>query len=136
MKKLIVTTALFAFTFFYSQKNQNYLQISYGSVCCGPASDKPVISFLKEFKNKSQIKSMEILIQKGRGREGEYSLYVGTDFLTKNQKKRLIRGLTAAISNQNNSKKNQNVGNVFFDSTAVVTQSELTDVKNLTIYKK
>ena len=136
MKKLIVTTALFAFTFFYSQKNQNYLQISYGSVCCGPASDKPVMSFLKDFKNKSQIKSMEILKQNGRGREGEYTLYVGTDFLTKNQKKRLIRGLTAAVSNQNNSKKNQNIGNVFFDSTAVVTQSELADVKNLTIYKK
>ncbi|MBE4948346.1 hypothetical protein [Chryseobacterium culicis] len=136
MKKLIVTSALFAFAFFYSQKNQNYLQISYGSVCCGPASDKPVMSFLKEFKNKSQIKSMEILMQKGRGREGEYTLYVGTDFLTKNQKKRLIRGLTATVSNQNNSKKSQNVGNVFFDSTAVVTQSELSDVKNLTIYKK
>ncbi|RLJ33062.1 hypothetical protein CLU97_2535 [Chryseobacterium sp. 7] len=136
MKKLIVTTALFAFTFFYSQKNQNYLQISYGSVCCGPASDKPVMSFLKDFKNKSQIKSMEVLIQKGRGREGEYTLYVGTDFLTKNQKNRLVRGLTAAISNQNNSKKSKNVGNVFFDSTAVVTQSELADVKNLTIYKK
>ncbi len=136
MKKIIITIALFAFTFFYSQKNQNYLEISYGSVCCGPASDKPVLSFLKEFKNKSQIKSMEILIQKGRGREGEYTLYVGTDFLTKNQKKRLVRGLTAAVSNQNNNKKSQSVGNVFFDSTAVVTQSELADVKNLTIYKK
>lgn len=79
---------------------------------------------------------MEILIQKGRGREGEYTLYVGTDFLTKNQKKRLVRGLTAAVSNQNNNKKSQSVGNVFFDSTAVVTQSELADVKNLTIYKK
>jgi hypothetical protein len=136
MKKIIITTALLAFTFFYSQKNQNYLEISYGSVCCGPASDKPVMSFLKEFKNKSQRKSMEILIQKGRGREGEYTLYVGTDFLTKNQKKRLVRGLTAAVSNQNNNKKSQSVGNVFFDSTAVVTQSELADVKNLTIYKK
>ena len=65
MKKIIITTALLAFTFFYSQKNQNYLEINYGSVCCGPASDKPVMSFLKEFKNKSQIKSMEVLIQKG-----------------------------------------------------------------------
>ncbi|PWW19249.1 MULTISPECIES: hypothetical protein [unclassified Chryseobacterium] len=136
MKKIIITTALFAFTFFYAQKNQNYLEISYGSVCCGPASDKPVMSFLKEFKNKSQIKSLEVLIQKGMGREGEYTLYVGTDFLTKNQKKRLIRGLTATVSNQNNSKKNQSVGNVTFDSTAVVTQSDLTDAKNLTIYKK
>ncbi|MDR4951128.1 hypothetical protein REB14_02885 [Chryseobacterium sp. ES2] len=136
MKKIIITTALFAFTFFYSQKNQNYLEISYRSVCCGPASDKPVMSFLKEFKNKSQIKSMEVLIQKGMGREGEFTLYVGTDFLTKNQKKRLIRGLTATVSNQNNNKKSQSTGNVSFDSTAVVTQSDLTDVKNLTIYKK
>ncbi|BFO68605.1 hypothetical protein NK356_21715 [Chryseobacterium sp. S0630] len=136
MKKIIITTALLAFTFFYAQKNQNYLEISYGSVCCGPASDKPVMSFLKEFKNKSQIKSLEVLIQKGMGREGEYTLYVGTDFLTKNQKKRLIRGLTATVSNQNNNKKSQSTGNVSFDSTAVVTQSDLTDAKNLTIYKK
>ncbi|WP_426479041.1 hypothetical protein ACP3T3_06185 [Chryseobacterium sp. CBSDS_008] len=136
MKKLIVITALFAFTFFYSQKNQNYLQISYGSVCCGPPSDKPVISFLKEFKNKSQIRSLEILIQKGMGREGEYTLYVGTDFLTKNQKKRLVRGLTATVSNQNNNKKNQSTGTVSFDSATVVSQSDLKEVKNLTIYKK
>ncbi|MBO9690618.1 hypothetical protein [Chryseobacterium sp.] len=136
MKKILVFTALLAFGFFYSQKNQNYLEISYGSVCCGPPSDKPVISFLKEFKNKSQIKSLEILIQKGMGREGEYTLYIGTDYLTKNQKKRLVRGLTATISNQNNNKKNQNTGTVFFDSATVVSQSDLKDIKNLTIYKK
>ncbi|GEJ47939.1 MULTISPECIES: hypothetical protein [unclassified Chryseobacterium] len=136
MKKILVLTALLAFSFFYSQKNQNYLEISYGSVCCGPPSDKPVISFLKEFKNKSQIKSLEILIQKGMGREGEYTLYIGTDYLTKNQKKRLVRGLTATISNQNNNKKNQNTGTVFFDSATVVSQSDLKDIKNLTIYKK
>lgn len=136
MKKILVFTALLAFSFFYSQKNQNYLEISYGSVCCGPPSDKPVISFLKEFKNKSQIKSLEILIQKGMGREGEYTLYIGTDYLTKNQKKRLVRGLTATISNQNNNKKNQNTGTVFFDSATVVSQSDLKDIKNLTIYKK
>lgn len=136
MKKILVLTALLAFAFFYSQKNQNYLEISYGSVCCGPPSDKPVISFLKEFKNKSQIRSLEILMGKGTGKEGEYTLYIGTDYLTKNQKNRLIRGLTAAISNQNNNKKSQSIGNVFFDSTTVVSQSDLKNVKNLTIYKK
>ncbi|WP_312285210.1 hypothetical protein [Chryseobacterium gleum] len=136
MKKILVLTALLAFAFFYSQKNQNYLEISYGSVCCGPPSDKPVISFLKEFKNKSQIRSLEILMGKGMGKEGEYTLYIGTDYLTKNQKSRLIRGLTAAISNQNNNKKSQSIGNVFFDSTTVVSLSDLKNVKNLTIYKK
>lgn len=70
------------------------------------------------------------------GKEGEYTLYIGTDYLTKNQKSRLIRGLTAAISNQNNNKKSQSIGNVFFDSTTVVSQSDLKNVKNLTIYKK
>lgn len=73
---------------------------------------------------------------KGMGKEGEYTLYIGTDYLTKNQKSRLIRGLTAAISNQNNNKKSQSIGNVFFDSTTVVSQSDLKNVKNLTIYKK
>lgn len=136
MKKIIVTTALFAFTFFYSQKNQNYLEISYGSICCGPSSDKPVISFLKEFKRKYQIKSLEVLIQKGMGREDEYTLYVGTDFLTKNQRSRLVRGLTATVSNQNNNKEQSNKGNVSFDPTVTVSQSDLAQVKNLTIYKK
>ncbi|PKF75588.1 hypothetical protein [Chryseobacterium sp. PMSZPI] len=136
MKKIILTVALFCFTFFFSQKNQNYLEISYGSVCCGPPSDKPVISYLKDFKKKNQIKSLEILIQSGLGREGEFSLYVGTDFLTKNQKSRLIRGLTAAVSNQNGSRKQESNGTVFFDSTAVVHQQDLMNAKNLTIYKK
>ncbi|KAB1231495.1 hypothetical protein [Chryseobacterium viscerum] len=136
MKKIIITTALLAFTFFYSQKNQNYLQISYGSVCCGPPSDKPVTSFLKEFKRKYQIKSLEILIQKGMGREGEYTLYVGTDYLTKNQKNRLIRGLMATVSNQNNNKEKSNKGNVSFDPELIVAQSDIAESKNLTIYKK
>ncbi|AZA85253.1 hypothetical protein C1637_05250 [Chryseobacterium lactis] len=136
MKKVVLVTALLSFAFFYSQKNQNYLQITYGSVCCGPPSEKPVIGYLKEFKKKNHIKSLEILIQRGLGREGEYNLYVGTDFLTKNQKSRLVRGLMAAVSNQNNDKPQSSKGNVFFDSTSVVSQSDLTNAKNLTIYKK
>lgn len=75
-------------------------------------------------------------MQKGMGREGEFELYVGTDFLTLTQKKRLIRGLTASISNQNNNKKSQNIGNINFDSTDIAHQEDLMNAKNLTIYKK
>ncbi|OCA79850.1 hypothetical protein BBH99_05235 [Chryseobacterium contaminans] len=136
MKKILLAAALFCSTFFFSQKNQNYLKISYSSVCCGPASEKPVISYLKEFKRKNQIRSLEILMQKGMGREGEFELYVGTDFLTINQRKRLVRGLMASISNQNNNKKSQNIGNINFDPADIAHQEDLMNVKNLTIYKK
>lgn len=75
-------------------------------------------------------------MQKGMGREGEFELYVGTDFLSINQRKRLIRGLTASVSNQNNNKKSQNIGTVNFDSADIVHQQDLMSSKNLTIYKK
>ena len=70
------------------------------------------------------------------GREGEYTLYVGTDYLTKNQKNRLIRGLMATVSNQNNNKEKSNKGNVNFDPELIIAQSDLVESKNLTIYKK
>ncbi|WET50649.1 hypothetical protein PYS58_05830 [Chryseobacterium indologenes] len=136
MKKILLAAALFCSTFFFSQKSQNYLKIGYTSVCCGPASEKPVISYLKEFKKKNQIRNLEILIQKELGREGEFELYVGTDFLTHNQRSRLVRGLTATISNQNNNRKQQNIGTVNFDSTDITHHQELINAKNLTIYKK
>lgn len=136
MKKILLAAALFCSTFFFSQKNQNYLKIGYTSVCCGTASEKPVISYLKEFKRKNQIRSLEILMQKGMGREGEFELYVGTDFLTVNQRKRLIRGLTASVSNQNNNKKSPNIGNITFDPADIAHQEDLMNIKNLTIYKK
>lgn len=136
MKKGIAALAVFCSIFFYSQKNQKYLEISYASICCGPPSEKPVISFLKEFKKKNQIKSLEVLQQRGLGREGEFSLYVGTDYLSPNQKSRLIRGLMATVSNQNNKRAQDTSGMVNFDSTMMVYQSDLMNAKNLTIYKK
>lgn len=135
MKKIILTAALSCFTFFYSQKNQNYLQIGYASVCCGPPSEKPVISYLKEFKKKNQIKSLEILMQNGMGREGEFNVYVGTDYLSVNQKSRLIRGLMATVSNQNNRREQKDNGLVNFNSEITVKQQDI-NTKNLTIYKK
>lgn len=136
MKKVLLSASLFCSTFFFSQKNQNYLEIGYTSVCCGPASEKPVVNYLKEFKRKNQIRSLEILIQRGLGREGEFKLYVGTDFLTINQNKRLVRGLTAVVSNQNNNKKQEDIGIVFFNPADIAHQEDLMNAKNLTIYKK
>ena len=79
---------------------------------------------------------MEILQQSGLGREGEFSLYVGIDYLTPNQKNRLTRGIMATVSNQNNNRKQDSNGMVGFDSAMIVSQSDLMNAKNLTIYKK
>lgn len=75
-------------------------------------------------------------MQKGLGREGEFNVYVGTDFLTISQKKRLVRGLTAVVSNQNNNKQQENIGIIFFDPADIAHQEDLKNVNNLTIYKK
>ncbi|MGN7863390.1 hypothetical protein [Chryseobacterium sp.] len=136
MKKGIAAVAVLCFTFFFSQKSQRYLEIGYTSICCGPPSEKPVISYLKEFRRKNRIKNLEILQQKGLGKEGEFALYIGTDYLSSNQRNRLVRGLMATISNQNNSRTQDSKGAVNFDSAMIVHQSDLMNAKNLTIYKK
>ncbi|QIY89579.1 hypothetical protein [Chryseobacterium gallinarum] len=135
MKKVLLTISTFCFAFFFSQKSQNYLEISYSSVCCGTPSEEPVISSLRQFEKKNKIKGMEILIQSGLGREGEFNLYVGTDKLNAKQKKQLIQNLSAVTALQNGKRKGNSSGFVNFDPTVTVSQPDLMNARNLTIYK-
>ncbi|AKK74619.1 hypothetical protein OK18_20185 [Chryseobacterium gallinarum] len=135
MKKVLLSICTFCFAFFFSQKGQNYLEISYSSVCCGTPSEEPVISSLRQFEKKNKIKGMEILIQSGLGREGEFNLYVGTDKLNAKQKKQLIQNLSAVTALQNGKRKGNSSGFVNFDPTVTVSQPDLMNARNLTIYK-
>lgn len=78
---------------------------------------------------------MEILIQSGLGREGEFNLYVGTDKLSAKQKKQLIQNLSAVTALQNGKRKGNSSGFVNFDPTVTVSQPDLMNARNLTIYK-
>ncbi|MFP7655260.1 hypothetical protein [Chryseobacterium proteolyticum] len=87
MKKIAILFSIFCFSFFFSQKNQNYLQVGYASICCGTPSEDPVINYISKFQKKNKTKPFEIYKQSGLGREGEFNLYIGIDSLAKTKKK-------------------------------------------------
>lgn len=135
MKKVLLTISLFCSVFFFSQKNMSYLQVSYGSMCCGTPSTKPVTDYLKKFEKSKHLKAFEVLKQGGLGREGEFNLYIGTDKLGKKQKTAFTKGLQSVIALQNKKRKQDSDGTVNFDSAVTVSQADLINIKNLTIYK-
>lgn len=136
MKKIIITVFLFSSVFFFSQKNQNYIQVSYSSICCGTPSTQPLMDYVKRFEKKNKLKSFEILQQGGLGREGEFNLYIGIDKLSKKKRKTFLKGLQSAVALQNEQRKKDSDGHVNLDSAVTVHGSDLKDIKNLTIYKK
>ncbi|MCU7616984.1 hypothetical protein NZ698_07225 [Chryseobacterium sp. PBS4-4] len=136
MKNLIFIFSIFCCTFVSAQKNQNYIEIGYSSICCGTPSTDPVMNYVNQFQKKNKTKNFEILRQSGLGREGEFNLYIGTDQLSKTQKVNFKKGLQSAITAQN-TKRNQNSdGIVNFEGTKMVTKADLSKIKNLIIYKK
>ena len=136
MKKIVLIIGIFSFSFFYSQKSENYLQVRYGSICCGTPSTEPVMNYLNQFQKKNKIKSLEVYKQSGLGREGEFNLYIGTDNLSKKQKTSFITGLQAAVEKQNNARQKNRDGNVSFQQEETVKKADLANARNLTIYKK
>jgi len=136
MKKIALLFGLLCCTLFFAQKSQNYVQVSYGSICCGTPSPDPVISYLEKFAKKNKKKSFEVYSQSGLGREGEFRLYIGIDSLTKKQRSSFIKGLEAVVDLQNNQRDKSRDGHVSFDDQKVVTKADLANSRNLTIYKK
>ncbi|ALR30686.1 hypothetical protein ATE47_09170 [Chryseobacterium sp. IHB B 17019] len=136
MKKILLTIGLFSCTLFFAQKSENYLQIGYSSICCGTPSDKPVMDFVNQFQKKNKIKALEVYKQSGLGREGEYNLYIGMDKLSKTQKTNFVRGLKTAIDSQNNSRSKNRDGIVNFSENEMVKKADLSNARNLTLYKK
>ncbi|MEN4760917.1 hypothetical protein ABEG63_11335 [Chryseobacterium sp. C39-AII1] len=136
MKKIFLTIAIFCFAFSFAQKGQSYLQIGYGSICCGTPSTDPVMNYVNQFQKKNKIKSIEVLKQSGLGREGEFNLYIGIDALSKTQRPAFIKGLQAAVLSQNAKRKQNQDGIVNFEEVTIVSNKDLANAKNLTIYKK
>lgn len=135
MKKIAVAIALFSFTFFFSQKNENYLQIGYHSMCCGTPSADPVMNYVNQFKKKNKVKNFEFYRQSGLGREGEFNLYVGTDGFSKTQKSKFVSGLRAVVDSQNRTRKPNSDGTVTFDETGIMKKADLSNARNLTLIK-
>ncbi|MDQ1095532.1 MULTISPECIES: hypothetical protein [Chryseobacterium] len=136
MKKILITSCIFSFVFFFGQKSANYLQVGYASVCCGTPSEKPVMDYLNSFKKKNKVSSLEILKHSGLGREGEYNLYIGTDKLSVPQRTSLVKGLKAVVDAQNNSRKQDSDGLVNFNENETLSKADVSKGRNVTVYKK
>ncbi len=135
MKNLILTFSIICSTFVFAQKNQNYVEVSYGSICCGTPSTNPVMGYISDFQKKNKTKTFEILRQSGLGREGEFNLYISTDHLSKTQKNSFLKGLQSAISSQNTRRNQNSDGIVNFEKSKIVTKADLAKIENLIIYK-
>ncbi|WP_265428981.1 hypothetical protein [Chryseobacterium sp. YIM B08800] len=134
MKKLFLTIAVFSGAFFFAQKSENYIEISYNSICCGPPSSSPVMNYINSFQGKKN--TLEVYRQSRLGREGEYKLFIGIDALSKSKKAKFIKGLEAEINSQNKSRNESSDGIVNFESQKIVKKEKLNTLNNLTIYKK
>lgn len=135
MKKIFLIFGVFVSTFFFAQKSENFYEISYNSICCGPPSTAPVMNYIETFQKKNKGKVVEIFRQSGLGREGEFKLFIGIDTLSKSQRSKFIKGLETAVNSQNNAKNQGSDGNVDFNSQPVKKEN-LKQINNLTIYKK
>lgn len=134
MKKIILAIAVFSCAFFFAQKSENYIEISYNSICCGTPSSAPVMNYINSFQGKKN--TLEIYRQSRLGREGEYKLFIGIDALSKSKKAKFIKGLEATINSQNKSRNESSDGIVNFESQKTVKKEKLNTLNNLTIYKK
>ncbi|WP_210150581.1 hypothetical protein [Chryseobacterium scophthalmum] len=134
MKKLFLTIAVFSCAFFFAQKSENYIEISYNSICCGTPSSAPVMNYINSFQGKKNI--LEIYRQSRLGREGEYKLFIGIDALSKSKKAKFIKGLETTVNSQNKSRNENSDGIVDFNSRTIIKKEKLSTLNNLTIYKK
>lgn len=78
--------------------------VSFGSMCCGAASDDFLKNFVKEFntKNKVDISAMQL---GGCGREGEYKILFSFEKLKESKKIKFVAALKKLIPEQNEKNK-------------------------------
>ncbi|SDM26331.1 hypothetical protein [Chryseobacterium taihuense] len=136
MKKTFLILSLVYFGFFSAQKSENYLEISYNSICCGTSSTDPVINYISVFQKKNKTKPFEIFRQPGLGREGEFKLFVGTDQLSPKIKAKFTSGLQNIINSQNKADSKTSKGKIDFNSSETVKKATLLNIDNLILYKK
>lgn len=135
MKKIALIIAILSCGFFFSQKSEKFIPVGYSSICCGPPSANPVMNYISDFQKKNRKKTIEVYKQSGLGREGEYTLYIGIDCLTKNKKQKFRTGLESVINLQNSKRNEGRDGSVAVDVKNLTPKTELVGMKNLTLFK-
>ncbi|SIR18392.1 hypothetical protein SAMN05421797_107157 [Maribacter ulvicola] len=126
----------------FSQTNENYIGIDYSSICCGTPSKKPIIDYIKKIEANNKLKSFEMFVEDGLGKEGEYAFYIGTDNLNNKSVKSFFNGLKDIATNQNKlrSEKSDGYVNVREKFITILTLKNIKDkprtkISSLEIYE-
>jgi hypothetical protein len=120
---LLLYTSLTAQTTPPGKSGKYDVVVSFGSMCCGTASD----DFLKDFIKNCYAKNRDTIrgwVLNGCGREGEYKILFSLTALEKSKKTRFIDRLAILIDEQN--KKNKAV-NASSGSVSMKTDLPLAD---------
>ena len=119
--KMIVFSSLLFCTTLYAQNKKNTepvkydVIVSFGSMCCGTASDDFLKKYIKNYncKNKDTVNGW---LLDGCGREGEYKILFSFSHLKDTKKRPLIDELKMLIDEQNKKNKavNASSGSISF----------------------
>lgn len=131
--KLIFKVVLLAIGFTpllaFSQTNKNYIVVSYSSICCGTPAANPIKEYIKEFEKYNKLKSFEMFVAYGLGKEGEYAFYIGTDNLNNKLTQSFLSGLKDTANDQNK-KRLENSDGYINVNDAFVTNSTLKNIND------
>ncbi|MDY3318295.1 hypothetical protein PG637_02590 [Riemerella anatipestifer] len=102
-KKFVRMKCLLLFFLFplftYSQGKINYITLGFASECCGPPSGDAIFDYIKEFKQKYNIKQFEGYVFGPLGPEGEHSFLINVKKLSDSNKTELVENIKTIIKN-------------------------------------
>ncbi len=93
------------------------------------------MNYIEEYQKNNKNNTIEVYQQSGLGREGEYSLFLGLDCLSKSKKKKFLSGLARVIQQQNDRRNLGRDGSVALDGNYSITKKELLDKNNVALFK-
>ncbi|MEJ7627811.1 MAG: hypothetical protein WKF35_13180 [Ferruginibacter sp.] len=129
MKNIYLLSALLLFSLAVigqetNKKRVNYeTAVSFGSMCCGTASDDFLKDFHKKF-NKTNKVVIPAFIASGCGKEGEYKVLFSLIKLKPLVKKKFLNELSTLITKQGkkNRDKNSSSGTISIEKNLVRTE--------------
>jgi hypothetical protein len=97
-KKYLISLLLICCISLYPQQKSTAIEIGFYSECCGTPSDDIVLDYIKSFKSKNKITSIQAVKVSGLGKEGEHSYILKLKELNQKQKMMFIEGLKKVLA--------------------------------------
>lgn len=80
------------------------LVLEYTSICCGPPSEVPVLTYIRDFSKSNKMIKPFVYKKTGLGKEGEFNLYITLNEFTSSNLKTFLSGLQKTVAAQNSAR--------------------------------